>query len=207
MAELKAARKKTFDMTKVKERGPFNPVHVEPGDYRLKITAVYETESKKSGEAMWVFAFQLTEKASAVYPYYCLLNEDNLWKIRNVCEAAGISVPKKRVTLDPAKLIGREIGATLEEDEYEGKMKSVVNSIFSASELEDVDSDSDEDEEDTTDVEDEEDEEEEEEPPAPKKKSSKEASSKKAKKVTQDDDEDDEEVDDDDLEELDVDEL
>lgn len=203
MADLKPAKKKTLDMTNVKERGPFNPVQVDAGDYRAKITAVYDTESKKSGEDMWVFSFQLNERRAAVYPYYCLLNPDNLWKIRNLCEAAGIAVPKKRLVLDPNKLVGKEVGVTLEDDEYDGKMKSVIQAIFPANELEDDDvsptDDADDDEDETADdVEDDE----EEEPPARKSKARKAKPSKKAAEP-----EDDEDVDEDDLEELDVDEL
>lgn len=205
MAELRRAVKKTLDMSNVKDRGPFNPKHIEAGEYRAKITAVHASESK-SGNEMWVFAFQPTDKRDAVYPYYCLLDPDSLWKIRNVAEAAGIAVPKKRISLDPNKLVGKEVGIELEDDEYDGKMKSVIANIFPPDQ---VDGDAEDEEE----VDDEE-EEEEEEPPA--KATKRKAAGTRVKgstttprkrKPEPEPEEDEAEVDDEDLDELDVEDL
>lgn len=204
MAELRKAVKKTLDMSNVKDRGPFNPKHIEAGEYRAKITAVHASESK-SGNEMWVFAFQPTDKRDAVYPYYCLLDPDSLWKIRNVAEAAGIAVPKKRISLDPNKLVGKEVGIELEDDEYDGKMKSVIANIFPPDQ---VDGDA----EDEVD-----DEEEEEEPPAKATKrkaagtrvkdSTTTPTRRKRKPEPEPEEDEEEEVDDEDLDELDVEDL
>lgn len=206
MAELKKAVKKTLDMSNVKDRGPFNPKHIEAGEYVAKVTAVYASESK-SGNEMWVFAFQPTDKRDAVYPYYCLLDPDNLWKIRNVAEAAGIAVPKKRIALDPNKLVGKTVGIELEDDEYDGKMKSVIANIFKP---EDVAGEEDEEEPDDEDTEDDE----EEEPEPPKRRTRKAAPAKAApakrtrrKPEPEPEEDDDEDVDDEDLDELDVEDL
>lgn len=185
------AKAKVLDFTNVKDRGMYNPVQQEEGDYKLQIASVVEQESKKTQEAMWVFGLSLVGHKTAVYPYYCLLNEDNLWKVRNLIEATGKSVPKKRLKFDPQSLVGKFVGGTLEDDEYDGKMKSVIAAIFNADELDD---------------------EEEEAPPA-KKAPAKKAPAKKKKpepepEEDEDDvDEEDEDVDDDELEEIDVDEL
>lgn len=158
MADQKATRK-TLDFTNVKDRGPYNPKHKPEGDYRAKITGVVEGDSSK-GNPMWTYAVQLTSDSSAVYPERCVLTDTSLWKLRNIFQAAGITVPKKKVQVDPNKIVGREIGITLEDDEYEGKMKSVIAAVFKASELtedepegdEDSDQESDEEEVDEEDL-------------------------------------------------------
>ncbi len=133
MAENKASRK-TLDFTNVKDRGIYNPKRKPEGDYRAKIVAVEETESSK-GNPMWVYAVQLATDASAVYPERCVLIDSSLWKLRNLLQAAGLTVPKKKVAVDPNKVVGRFVGVTLEDDEYEGKEKSVISAIFKESEL------------------------------------------------------------------------
>lgn len=170
--------KRTIDFTDVKDSSGINPKHMPEGDYLLKIIKIDETF--KDEVPMWNFHMQLEDSRSAVYPYYCKLQENQLWKLRNLLIAAGFPVPKKRMAVDPEKLIGKLIGATLEDDEYEGKLKSVVAAVFPASELTDTDTDDvdDDDEPDTDD-------EEEEAPPA----KSKAAKGKKKKPVVEDDDE------------------
>lgn len=129
-----AATKKTLDFTNVKESSGFNPKHLPAGDYRAKITGV-EDKPSKAGNDQWVWTIILTTDQRAAYPFYTGLDEKQLWKVRNLFMAAGIQVPKKRVAVDPNKLIGREIGISLDDDEYEGKMKSVIVATFPATEL------------------------------------------------------------------------
>lgn len=129
------AKKHTLDMTNVKEASGINPKRMPAGDYLAVIVGVEET--MKDETPMWRFDFQLEDHRNAVYPYYCKLQENQLWKVRNLLIAAGKKVPKKRVAVDPNKLLKVTIGITLEDDEYEGKLKSVVDAVFPASELAD----------------------------------------------------------------------
>lgn len=158
------AQKKTLDFSQVKDAGTFSPKHKPEGEYLGTITSFEDTKSK-SGNAMWVYGITLKGDRRAVYPTYCLLDPDKLWKLRNVMLAAGFSVPKKRITIDPERLVGKDIGIFLEDDEYEGKMKSVISSYFPASEYSGPDTDvSDDDEEPEEDEEYEDEESDEEEP-------------------------------------------
>lgn len=208
MAEPRAkASTQVIDFTNVKEGSGFNKRRLPAGDYLARITRVEDSPSKKDGEAQWLFTLTPEGHKSAAFPYYCKLVENQLWKLRNLIQEAGIAVPKKKIKLDPEKLVGKLVGITLEDDEYDGKDQSVIAAIFEASEVTDSqlpaepDEDEDEDEEDT--------------PPPPKKKA--------AAKPEPEDDEDDEEdepapapkkaakkaapVEDDDLDELDLDDL
>lgn len=143
------ATKQTIDFSQTKDQSGFNPKRKEEGEYLGTIVSFEDTKSK-SGNAMWVFGVALKNDRRATYPVYCLLGADQVWKLRNMMLAAGFKVPKKRITVDGNRLVGKEIGIFLEDDEYEGKPKSVIGSFFPASEYsgpENDDDDSTEDEE------------------------------------------------------------
>lgn len=127
------AQKQTIDFSQTKDQAGFNPKRKEEGEYLGTITSFEDTKSK-GGNAMWVFGVQLKTDRRATYPVYCLLGADQVWKLRNMMMAAGFAVPKKRITVDGNRLVGKDIGIFLEDDEYEGKPKSVIGSFFPASE-------------------------------------------------------------------------
>lgn len=173
------------DFSDVKERSGFNPKHQEAGDYLLKITKA-EIGKSKGGDPQITISFQDVNLRSAVYPYYCPLSTNMLWKIRNVFIAAGQKVPKGKGRIDLDKILNKEVGATLGDDEYNNTLKSVIENLFHKDELEPVDAEEDdapEDDEEDVEVE----EEEEEEAPAPK---------AKKRKPAPEPEEDDEEEDD-----------
>lgn len=118
-----------LDFSKVKDQSAFNPKRKTEGEYIGTITSFTDGKSK-SGNAMWVFGITLETDRRAVYPTYCLLDPDSLWKLRNVMEAVGFKVPKRRQNVDGNRLLGKRIGVFLEDDEYEGKPKSVVANFF-----------------------------------------------------------------------------
>lgn len=188
------------DFTNTKDSSGVNPKHQPEGDYHGKIVKATQGKSKSNNNPMVEFLIQDVNMGSATYPYRCVLTEASLWKLRNLILATGKAVPKKRIKFDPDTIVGKEIGMTLEDDEYDGKMKSVISAVFPASDLpeeeparkstkkaapepEDDEDDDDEDEE-------------EEAPPAKK-------TRKKAAKPAADEDDDEAE----DLDELDIDDL
>lgn len=141
------ATKQTIDFSQTKDQSGFNPKRKEEGEYLGVITSFTDTKSK-AGAAMWVFGIALKNDRRATYPVYCLLGADQVWKLRNMMMSAGFQVPKKRMTVDGNRLIGKEIGVFLEDDEYEGKPKSVIGSFFPASEYSGPENDDDNDSED-----------------------------------------------------------
>ena len=134
-----AASKQALDFTNVKEGGNFSKKHMPAGDYRAKVTKVEDAmpKDKEDKTPMWLFTFQLTTTPSATYPYYCKLQENQLWKVRNLLVAAGLNVPKKRVGVDPNKLLGNIIAVSLDDTEYNGKEQSEIGAVFSPNELDD----------------------------------------------------------------------
>lgn len=178
------AQARTLDFTNVKER-KFNAKNLPEGDYPAKVKSVEDTEAQSSGNKMWVFTMEITsgKGKGASYPYRCTLDTKSLWKVRNLAQACGMKVSKTKLKFDPEKLVGKECGITLVDDEYEDKIRSVIDTIIPLSEISDADTDQDEDDEDLEDVQDDDDAEEEEEKPAKKSKKA------KAKKPAADEDE------------------
>jgi hypothetical protein len=125
----------TVDMTNVSEGSGVRPTHQPPGDYLGKITAVAHSTAKSSGNALVTFTIQDVDKPSATYPYRCTLNAEALWKLRSLMVAAGVNAPKKKFAFDTDRLVGKEVGMTLEDDEYEGKLKSVIADVFPPTDL------------------------------------------------------------------------
>src|SRR5688572_11627977 len=120
-----------IDFSKVPDGGGrFNKKRQPEGDYRGIITKVEDAASKKDGGAQWLFTIKV---GSGTYPYYCKLNAESYWKVRNLLHAAGIKVPDKRASVNPDKLVGKNIGVTLQDDEYEGRKQSNVDSVMPVS--------------------------------------------------------------------------
>lgn len=185
-----AAKVRTLDFTGVKDRGQFNPRHREPGEYLGRCVAVEEGESKNGNEQL-IFTIQLEGDKRASYPLYCPLEAKSLWKIRQLITSVGLPTPTGRAKVNPQAMLNKVFGLLLEDDEYEGRVKSKVQDFWPKAEggpyenagetskskgrvVEDDDEDDDEDEDD--------------EPVKPAKKASK----KKAPVVEEDDDDDDE---------------
>lgn len=175
-----------LDFTNVKDSGAggFNKRRQPAGDYLGKVTKVVDAPAKGDGVMQWLFTIEIN---GGTYPYYCKHVENQLWKIRGLFVAAGINVPKKRVKVNPSMVVGKTIGVTLEDDEYDNKKQSNIGGIMPPSEITDQGDDPD----------DEDDEDEEEETPAPAPK----AKAKPAPAPVAEDDDDDEEDDEDDEEE------
>lgn len=146
---LKADESFVVDMTNVRDRSGLNPVHQEPGDYKGVIKDLESGVAKNSGNKTLTFSVGDADRPSAVYRYNCTFTENSLWKLRNIVVAAGVALPKKRIKLTATmlnKLIGKEIGMTLEDDEYEGRMRSQIVNVFPVGDLpEDSDDTADED--------------------------------------------------------------
>lgn len=128
---------KQVDFKNVKDGGNFNKNRIPAGDYLAKVLKVEDAESKKDNEFQYLFTIGLVKRPSSKFPYYCKLTENQLWKLRNLLIAGGLSVPKNRIKVDPNKVVGKLIGVTIEDTEYEGKDQSEIGGVFPAAELSD----------------------------------------------------------------------
>lgn len=129
-----------IDFSQVKEQSPIRPKQLPEGEYVAVIKDV-QANNSKAGNPQWVFLIQPESHPSAVYPYYCQLSVEHAWKIRNILAGIGVDAPKTAKSINAAKLVGKKLGILLEDDEYEGKMKSVIASIIPVSEVSEPDAD------------------------------------------------------------------
>lgn len=180
MAKGTKGGKTIVDFTGVDSGGR---TRVPEDDYLVKVVSVKHDTSKSSGNPMLVWEFEIVDGkfAGKKLRDRTVLQENSLWKLKQLLEAMGVEVPSKRVALQLQNYIGRTLGVTTVDDEYEGRVSSKVADYVSLDVLEDVDDDDDDDED---------------EEPAPKK------SKKGKKKSKKQDDDDDEEVEDLDLDEI-----
>lgn len=130
------ATARAVDLTNVKEGTNFRPRRKAAGDYRGKIVKVEDHKPKDTSKPMgWVFTVQVDGDARSTYPFYVNPAPKEAWKIRTICVAAGINVKMTRIKFDPNKLVNKPIGLELEDDEYEGRMKSVIADVFPVDEV------------------------------------------------------------------------
>jgi hypothetical protein len=179
-----------------KEIGKKAGKRIPEGDYVLKIGKV-ERKKNKAGDAYY-FSWRLqvvtdargkTKHAGTPFYYTTSLKPEALFNLRNMifaCTNGKKNVAGKAVNFDPSEYFGTKIGATIEDDEYDGKIRSQVSDVMPLKDLEvEEDEDADDDDQEEDDLEDVEDDDEEEEVPVKKAKKK-----KKAKKTTEEDDDD-----------------
>jgi hypothetical protein len=125
-----------IDLSDVKEGGNFRPKRKPEGDYRAKLVSVADHQpNDKTKPKGWVYTVQIEGDARSTYPYYVNPAKNQLWKIAGLCRAVGIKVKMSKIKFDPNKLVGRELGVALADDEYEGRAKSVIDDVFSVDEI------------------------------------------------------------------------
>lgn len=110
----------------------YTAAHQAPGVYNAEIAGVELAKAKKDGTDMLVFAI---ECGPGRYPYYCKIVPNQLWKLRELIEAAGTKVPSKVVQIDPDKYVGKKINVELEDDTFYGKLRSRVARVAKFAEV------------------------------------------------------------------------
>jgi hypothetical protein len=173
------AKKTVVDFSNTNSSG--GRVRLPEDNYKVRVKSV-KHETSKAGNPMLVWEFEIVggKFEGKMLRERTVLQENSLWKLKQLLEAMGIQVPSKRVALDLARYPGKMLGVAVVDDEpYEGRVNSKVSDYMDVAVLDG------EDEEEEY----EEDEEEEEEEPAPRKRS------KKAREAVAEDEEEIEDLD------------
>ena len=158
-------KKISLDFSKVEESSGFNGRHIPEGLHRMKIAECVQTEAQ-DGTDMLVFTFVPTDPAykSRRFPYYCKLQPNQLWKLRDLLVAAKVTVPGRVFTFNPQTVKGKILACEVQDDTYQGNLRSSVQGTYGLEILdEDGGSASDEDEDESEEPEDEPEEDEEDE--------------------------------------------
>ena len=124
--------------------------HIPEGDYLAKIVSSEIRESEKSGSRYISWKLAITTpaefKGKQIYTI-ASLKPEALWNFRNLIHAAtGKNVAGKAINVDTSALEGKVIAITVEDDEYEGKVRSRVVDTRPKDELE-LESETEDDEE------------------------------------------------------------
>lgn len=127
------AKKITIDFSKTEERSSWNTRKMPVGLYRMRIASVQLTEAK-DGTPMIVYGLQPTSQQfrTRLLPFYCKLQPNQLWKLRDILVAAGQKVPQRAIKLDPEAIVGAVISAEVEDDLYNGFERSTLTGVYSA---------------------------------------------------------------------------
>jgi hypothetical protein len=143
------AKKIRLDFSKTEERSGWNTKHIDEGLHKMKIEGVQETEAQ-DGTAMLIFAMvpEDPKLKTRRFPFYCKLQPNQLWKLRDLLVSAGQTVPKKIVSIDPGVVVGKFIAAEVEDDNYQGNLRSTINGTYGLEILDDEDGAAPEDDED-----------------------------------------------------------
>jgi len=126
------ARILKVDFTGV-ESGGGRP-HIPEGDYGVEITKILAKKGEDSGKPYLEFKLKVIKGPKRgigkVLTDTASMQKQSLWHLRQILESCGLSVPSKAVKIDIDKLIGKKMGITATDDEYEGKKKSIVGAVF-----------------------------------------------------------------------------
>lgn len=127
----------TIDFTDVRTDGGF--IRVPEGDYALELKSVSEEVGEDSGKPYLKCSFEITDGhkrgvGKTIWDNFSL-QKQALWKFRGFLESCGKSVSSSKIKIPLEKLKGLKVAATLVDDEYEGKKKSIVASYFPLEDL------------------------------------------------------------------------
>lgn len=120
-----------FGHKDAKGGGGRNP-RVPAGDYVAKILSASKKEAKESGNQMIVWKLKIAEGKykGKEFTARTVLIPSALFMLRHLLEALGEEVPEKTVKVKYAKYIGKKVGITIEDGEYNNKPTSEVNDFI-----------------------------------------------------------------------------
>lgn len=149
-------KKITLDFSKVEERSGWNSKEMPEGLHEFKVELV-DLKDANDGTAMWTYGLRPTNPKykTRLFPYYCKHQQNQLFKLRDLFTAAGLSVPKKRTALDPDAPVGKIIAAEVSDATGQYAGRSEIDGVYDRSIIDDEDQvdDGDEVEEDDVDEE------------------------------------------------------
>jgi hypothetical protein len=158
----------TLDFSQVNDGGG-RAKRYKAGDYLFKVKGIKmgHSEQKQTPFCQLNLAFKDGSYAGDVISDRLYITQAALWRIRAAFTAAGTEIPKKKTKIDFRTLTGKDLWASVEDDEYEDKngksrIKSIVGEYLEEApeevedeedeDLEEEDDDEDEDEEDLEDM-------------------------------------------------------
>ena len=122
---------------------------VPEGEYLAKVVEVEEYESQSSGNPVlkWKFEIVKGEEKGKVLFHNTSLQQQALWNVRGLLEAAGIETPDSAFDIDLDEMVDVEVGVGVVIREWEGRDQSRIADFFPVEEFEENGEEEEEDEE------------------------------------------------------------
>jgi hypothetical protein len=102
---------------------------IPEGTYKARIDKVEERKSKSSGEPYWNLELTIIDpldfEGRKLWDVL-MLGANALWKLRAVCESAGLPVEGRNGAFDSEELLQQEVTIIVVNDDYQGKVRSKV---------------------------------------------------------------------------------
>lgn len=132
------AKKIRLDFSKVEERSGWNTKEIPEGLHEMKVVAA-EVGEAKDGTDMITYALVPTSPKYKTrrFPYYCKLQQNQLWKLRDLIVATGGTVPKKVTNIDPDLPVGKLIAAEVSDETGQYAGRSTVDGTYGVEILDD----------------------------------------------------------------------
>lgn len=143
------AKKLKLDFSKVEERSGYNSRQMPEGLYEAKVSG-FELRDAPDGTGMVVYGLRPTSQKYSTrnFSYFCKLQQNQLWKLRDLLVAAGETVPKKSTQIDPEKIVGAKVVIEVGDGTGQYSDRSEVVAVYPLSALENLEDDGDEDDDD-----------------------------------------------------------
>jgi hypothetical protein len=110
---------------------------IAPGKYIAKVDKI--TQQKKEGGEYPYLKWELTILTGSAkglhINHITTLNPAGLFNLRDTLQAIGLKVPKSAVNVDPAKLIGKQLGIETFMKAQDGNEYANVKKVFPVSEV------------------------------------------------------------------------
>lgn len=106
-----------------------------PGKYLVKVKSIEKKEGSEYPYLQWELTIVSGKGKGLNIRHITSLKPSALFNLRNTLVALGLNVPKSAISLDPDKLIGRQMGVEVTMRPYEGKDYPNVKKTFPASEF------------------------------------------------------------------------
>ncbi len=108
---------------------------ITPGRYLVKVKEIEKKEGSEYPYLQWTLVIVSGKGKGLHIRHITSLKPSALFNLRNTLVSLGLSVPKSAISLDPDKLIGRQMGVEVVMRPYEGKDYANVKKTFPASEF------------------------------------------------------------------------
>mgnify|MGYP001602854680 CR=1 FL=1 len=106
--------------------------HIKEGSYLMQVVEVEQTESDKGNDMFkWTFEGQKGAAKGKKFYVYTTLNEEALWKLRQLLEALQVEVPDGPLDIDLDEMVGLELIGIVTDEDYQGKTVSRMNDFES----------------------------------------------------------------------------